>query len=87
MKYIEIILKLAFLLLAIVLFVTKSIMSFYFYAFLAVSLILGIVLLFNKHESYGYPVGYPKMNRVYLTRRIEGVLLVVFSILFFILVR
>jgi hypothetical protein len=87
MKYIEIIFKLAFLVLAIVLFVTRSIPSFYFYAFLAVSLVLGIVLFFNKHESYGYPAGYPKMNSVYMIRKIEGVLLVAFSIIFFVLVR
>jgi len=87
MKYIEIIFKLAFLVLAIVLFVTRSIPSFYFYAFLAVSLVLGIVLFFNKHESYGYTADYPRMSGVYLTRKIEGVLLVIFSITFFILIR
>jgi hypothetical protein len=87
MKYIEIILKLAFLLLAIVLFVTKAFVSPWFFAFLVVSFILGIVLFFNKHESYGYPAGYSRMNRVYLTRKIEGVLLVAFSIIFFVLIR
>jgi hypothetical protein len=87
MKYIEIILKLAFLLLAIVLFVTKAFISPWFFAFLVVSFVLGIVLLFNKHESYGYPVGYPKMNRVYLIRRIEGALLILFSVVILIYVR
>ena len=87
MKYIEIILKLAFLLLAIVLFVTKAFISPWLFAFLVVSFILGIVLFFNKHESYGYPTGYSGMDRVYLTRKIEGVLLVVFSMIFFILAR
>ena len=87
MKYIEIILKLAFLALAIGLFVTMSIPSALFYVFLFVSLVLGIVLFFNKHESYGYPAGYTKMNRVYAIRKIEGVLLVIFSIIFLVLAR
>lgn len=87
MKYIEIILKLAFLALAIVLFVTKAIPSVSFYSFLIVSLVLGAVLIFNKHESYSYPAGYPKMNRVYMLRRIEGLVLVVFSIVSLILIH
>jgi hypothetical protein len=87
MKYIEIILKLAFLLLAIVLFVTKAFISPWLFAFLVVSFVLGIILFFNKHESYGYPANYPRMSGVYLTRKIEGVLLVAFSIIFFVLVR
>jgi hypothetical protein len=87
MKYIEIVFKLTFLALAIVLFVTKDIPSLYFYAFLAMSLILGIVLFFNKHESYGYPAWYPKMNRVYMIRKIEGVLLVAFSVVFLVWIR
>lgn len=83
MKYIEIILKLAFLASAIALFVTMSIPSALFYVFLIVSFVLGIVLFFNKHESYGYPAGYPKMSRVYVLRKIEGVLLVVSAITFY----
>ena len=86
MKYIEIIFKLAFLSLAIVLFVTKAIPSLSFYAFLIVSFILGIVLFFNKHESYGYPAGYSKMNVVYMMRRIEGIILVIFSVIILIYV-
>jgi hypothetical protein len=56
-------------------------------AFLGVSFVLGIVLFFNKHESYGYPVNYPRMSGVYLTRKIEGILLVAFSILFFVMIH
>lgn len=87
MRYIEIILKLAFLALAIVLFATSIFTSTWLTPFLAVSLVLGIVLFFNKHESYGYPAGYSKMNRVYLMRKVEGILLVAFSVIMFIYVH
>lgn len=87
MRIIEIILKLAFLALAIVLFVTSSFASAWLTAFLVVSLLLGIVLIFNKKESYRYPVDYPKMKSVYMMRRIEGIILIGFSVFLFILTR
>ena len=87
MKIIEIILKLAFLALAIVLFATSSFVSAWLTAFLAVSLLLGLVLIFNKHESYGYPAGYSRMGRVYFLRRIEGVILIAFAVIIFICTR
>lgn len=87
MRIIEIILKLAFLALAIVLFATSNFASAWLTAFLIVSLVLGIVLIFNKKESYRYPANYPRMKSVYIMRRIEGVILIAFSIAFFIYVR
>ena len=87
MKIIEIILKLAFLALAIMFFATSNFTSPWFTVFLAICFILGFVLIFNKHESYGYPAGYPKMKNVYMMRQIEGVLLVVFSVIILIYVH
>ena len=80
MKYFEIFLKLAFLVLSIYIIVSKNVMSHWFMALLVVALLLGITLIFNKKMSYNYPANWPRLNRVYLTRRIEGVLLVVCSV-------
>jgi hypothetical protein len=87
MRIIEIILKLAFLALATVLFATSNFTSPWLTAFLIVSLVLGFVLIFNKHESYNYPAGYPRMKNVYIMRSIEGGLLIGFSIFLFIYVH
>jgi len=83
MRTIEIILKLTFLALSIYVIATGQVFGHWFMALVYVGLVLGLVLIFNKHESYGYPAGYPKMNRVYFTRRLEGVLLVVAALLVF----
>ena len=80
MKYIEIILKLAFLALSIYIIVSKNVMSDWFLALLAVALLLGITLIFNKKQSYNYPSNWPRLNRVFLLRRIEGALLVICSV-------
>jgi len=83
MKIIEIILKLAFLTLSIYFISTGQIFNHWFMILVYVGLVLGLVLIFNKHESYGYPKDYPKMNRVYLMRRIEGVILVIGALIVF----
>jgi hypothetical protein len=87
MKKFEIILKITFLIAVIRLFFTHDFWSYKFEAFLGLCVVLGLVLVFNKRESYGYPAGYPRMKNVYLTRRIEGVLLVLFAIVMFVLLR
>ena len=83
MKIIEIILKLAFLALAIYVIATGQVFGHWFMALVYVGFALGLVLIFNKHESYGYPAGYPKIKRVYLMRRIEGAILVVGALVVF----
>lgn len=80
MKYLEIFLKLAFLVLSIYIIVSKNVFSHWFMALLIAALLLGITLIFNKNMSYNYPANWPRLKGVYLTRRIEGVLLVVVSV-------
>lgn len=80
MKYLEIILKLAFLVLSVYVIISKNVMSHWFIALLVVALLLGITLIFNKKQSYNYPTNWPKLNRVFLIRRIEGALLIVCSV-------
>ena len=82
MKVLEIILKLLFLVGAIVLFVSTALIGTSFMtAFLVLALILGLVLMFNRHSSYGAWDLKPRNLRL---RRIEGVLLVLFAIVFLI---
>ena len=84
MRYLEIILKLAFVVTAIFVGVNYSVHTSDILIFLAISFLLGIILLFNKKQSYGYTLE----KREIVIRRIEGVLLVLFSIiLFFILLK
>jgi hypothetical protein len=83
MRYIEIFVKLLFLGLAIFIFVTNAFLTLWLLIFLETSFLLGFVLVLNKEESYRYPPGYPKMNRVYLMRKIEGLILILFSIIIF----
>jgi hypothetical protein len=80
MRIIEIILKLAFLALSVYLIVTQDVMSHWFMALLVTALILGVVLIFNKKQSYRYPVNWPKLDRVFMLRRVEGFLLVIASV-------
>lgn len=80
MKYLEIFLKLAFLVLSVYVIVSKNVFSHWFMTLLVVSLLLGITLIFNKKQSYNYPTNWPKLSRVFLLRRIEGVILVVCSV-------
>jgi hypothetical protein len=78
MKYIEIILKLAFLAGVIVFASARDFFFTNLVWFLGVSLLLGIVLIFNRKQSYGYELSY----REVVIRRIEGIILIVFAILF-----
>lgn len=75
MRPIEIILKLLFLASSLDIIITKSIDSISFYFLLPVCLALGVTLIFNKKASYNYP----QTKTDYLIRRIEGILLIVFS--------
>ena len=83
MRITEIILKLAFLVLSVYIIVTENVMSDWFMALLVTALFLGIVLIFNKKQSYRYPANWPKLGRVFMLRRIEGCLLVIVSVTMF----
>jgi hypothetical protein len=76
MKYIEIILKLLFVGISITAIMSSTFFVDYMYAFLIVSFILGLVLCFNREQSYGYQLS----EREVKIRRIEGGLLVLFSV-------
>ncbi len=90
MRYIEIILKLLFLIFsgAMIWFAFNGsyylILLFTFLKlYVLLNIILGLVLIFNKKSSYNYP----QTKRDYIIRRIEGTVLIVFSILGFILLN
>jgi hypothetical protein len=83
MRYLEITIKLIFLGLAIYIFVANAFISPWLLVFLETSFLLGFVLVLNREESYRYPPGYPNMARVYLMRKIEGLILILFSIIIF----
>ncbi len=76
MKYIEIILKVAFVAGAGVFFTAGDMFMTYFSSFLLVCILLGIILLFNKDQSYGYKLA----KREVVMRRIEGAVLIVFTL-------
>lgn len=80
MKYFEILLKLLFLAGSIYSIKSEQIMHPFLVVYLIVCLILGIVLIFNKKQSYGYELS----KREVIIRKIEGILLVVFSVFVFI---
>ncbi len=80
MKYFEIILKLAFLGGSIYSIKAETVSHQFLLAYLTVCLVLGIVLFFNKKQSYGYELE----KREIVMRKIEGILLVIFSIFVFI---
>lgn len=81
MKYIEIILKLLFVTGAVTFFVSQEEFMKYFSAFLLVCILLGITLLFNKKQSYGYKLA----PREVIMRRVEGAVLVIFVVVFTVL--
>lgn len=76
MKIFEIILKVLFLAGSIYSIGAESVQTPYLIAYLTVCLVLGIVLFFNKKQSYGYELS----KREIVIRKIEGVLLGVFAI-------
>ena len=72
-----------FLGLAIYIFAANAFLTPWLLVFLETSFLLGFVLVLNREESYKYPPGYPHMDRVYLMRKIEGLILILFSIIIF----
>ena len=82
MRIIEIILKAMFLIGGIALIWSNSLIgTVWSCIFLAVCILLGVVLIFNKkHPSYTYPANYRYNNRVIAMRRVEGVILIIFAV-------
>ncbi len=82
MKYFEIILKILFVTGAVTFFLDRNTFWDSIYYFLVVCLVLGITLIFNKKkQSYGYKL----VKREIIMRRVEGIVLVVFAVVFAIL--
>ena len=80
MKSLEIILKISFILLAFALIATGDVINVGLWCFLVTCFGLGVVLIINKKSpSYTYPKKYKYHNRIFAMRRIEGLLLVIFS--------
>lgn len=75
MKYIETILKLAFLVGGIYVIATSNMYSYCFLVFLIICMFLGITLVFNKEASYNFK----QTKRDLTIRKIEGVILLAFS--------
>jgi hypothetical protein len=82
MKYLEIILKLLFAAGAVCYFVSPTRFFQSIWMFILVSLLLGILLIFNKQHSYYW---YKPSKRELKIRQIEGGLLVLFAVSFAIL--
>ncbi len=76
MKIFEIILKVAFLVDAIYLYAAKFINPSYFSTFIIICVLLGVVLIFNKKQSYGYMLAKKEI----VMRRIEGIALIIFAV-------
>ena len=76
MKYFEITLKILFLFGSIYSIKTETVPYPFLLSYLLICMILGIVLFFNKKQSYGYELS----KREIVIRKIEGVLLVAFSV-------
>ena len=76
MRIFEIILKLLFLLGSIYSIKSEIVSTPFLITFLIVCLVLGIVLIFNKDSSYNYP----QTKRDLIIRKIEGGLLIIFSL-------
>ena len=76
MKIFEIILKVLFLGGSVYSIKTEQVSISFLIFYLFICFILGIVLIFNKKQSYGYELN----KREVVMRKIEGVLLIIFSI-------
>jgi hypothetical protein len=76
MRSLEITLKFCFLILAITLIATSDVLSVGLWSFLVVSFALGVVLTINKRPSYMRATAKSDFK----IRKIEGAILVVFSI-------
>lgn len=76
MRQLELFLKVVFVIMAVATFLDQVLYSPYLGVFIVVSFLLGIVLLFNKQASYRFK----QTKRDLLIRRIEGIVLVAFSL-------
>ena len=81
MRYTELLLKIVFLADSIYFIVTKSLDSESFLAFLLLTLILGIILIFNKKASYNFK----QTKRDLMLRHIEGVIMIAFSAIIYLI--
>lgn len=81
MKYFEISLKILFLLGSIYSIKAETVPYPFLISYLLICMILGIVLFFNKKQSYGYELS----KREIVIRKIEGILLVAFSVFVFLI--
>lgn len=81
MKYFEITLKILFLLGSIYSIKAETVPYPFLLPYLLICMILGIVLFFNKKQSYGYELS----KREIVIRKIEGILLVAFSVFVFLI--
>lgn len=77
MRKLEIILKLVFLAGSINFYITKAFDSIGFTVYLIAGILLGLILIINKDSSYHYP----QKPQDYVIRRVEGALLIIFSII------
>lgn len=76
MRIFEAVLKLLFLFGSIYSIKAETVSTTFLVSFLVICTILGIVLIFNKDSSYNYP----QTNRDLIIRKIEGTLLIIFSL-------
>jgi hypothetical protein len=79
MKIFEIILKILFFVGSIWAIKAETVSHPFLISYLILCLVLGIVLFFNKKQSYGYELS----KREVVMRKIEGIILVAFSIFTF----
>lgn len=79
MRAFEIILKILFLAGSAYSIKAETVPHGFLIAYLLVCLVLGLILFFNKKQSYGYELA----RREVIMRRIEGGILVVFAIAVF----
>ena len=75
MRYVEIILKLAFLVTSVFLIVTRDIFSPIFSLLLIICIVLGLVLMLNKKASYNFR----QTKKDLKMRQVEGGILVLFA--------
>ncbi len=76
MKIFEIILKLLFVIGSAYSIKAEEVSTSCLLAYLSICFVLGVVLIFNKKQSYGYKLE----KREVVMRRIEGIILIAFSI-------
>ncbi len=72
MRYFEIALKIAFLVIGAAQYISGNVFTCWFLVFIAISFVLGIVLLFNKKSSYNFK----QTKQDLLIRKVEGWVLI-----------